>query len=40
MGLPLSLTMAWGLSAVMIGRLAMLWEAKPEQASSRKARPQ
>jgi len=25
-GLPLSLTMAWGLSAVMIGRLAMRWE--------------
>ena len=28
-GMPLSLTMAWGLSAVMIGRLAMLWEAAP-----------
>ena len=27
-GLPLSLTMAWGLSAVMIGRLAMRWETK------------
>jgi hypothetical protein len=30
-GLPLSLTMAWGLSAVMIGRLAMIWEVKPGQ---------
>jgi hypothetical protein len=34
-GLPLSLTMAWGLSAVMIGRLAMFWETKPEQPSAR-----
>lgn len=36
-GLPLSLTMAWGLSAVMIGRLAMIWEVRPEQSSSQTA---
>ncbi len=33
-GLPISLTMAWGLSAVMIGRLAMLWETKAALPSS------
>ncbi len=35
MGLPLSLTMAWGLSAVMIGRLAMRWETKSAIPSPR-----
>jgi hypothetical protein len=34
MGLPISLPMAWGLSAVMIGRLTMLWEVKPVNPSS------
>lgn len=27
-GLPLSLPLAWGLSAVIIGRIAMIWEPK------------
>ena len=25
-GLPLSLPLAWGLSSVIIGRIAMMWE--------------
>jgi len=37
-GLPLSLTMAWGLSAVMIGRLAMIWEDRPALTSAQRAR--
>ena len=29
-GLPLSLPLAWGLSSVIVGRIARIWETQPE----------
>jgi hypothetical protein len=31
-GLPISLPMAWGVSAVMIGRIAKIWEVEPDKS--------
>jgi hypothetical protein len=30
LGLPLSLLLAWGLSSVIVGRIARIWETQQE----------